>query len=117
MKRYENTTLITGSVEGRQIDDVLIVDRSPEGNRRIIMARDARLEQSPSQPGVVSLALDNVFTQLSYPKEGDRYDYTLSDSMVYYDTSEEHLERHHWRPDAVLHELRRRLEADHPQIG
>jgi lipopolysaccharide export system permease protein len=83
VKRYENTTLITGSVEGRQINDVLIVDRSPEGNRRIILARDARLEQRPDQPGVVSLALDNVFTQLSYPKEGDRYDYTLSDSMVY----------------------------------
>ena len=83
VKRYENTTLITGSVEGRRINDILIVDRSPEGNRRIITARDARLDQSPDQPGVVSLALDKVFTQLSYPKEGDRYDYTLSDSMVY----------------------------------
>jgi lipopolysaccharide export system permease protein len=83
VKRYENTTLITGSVEGRRINDILIVDRSPEGNRRIITARDARLEHSPDQAGVVSLALDSVFTQLSYPKEGDRYDYTMSDSMVY----------------------------------
>lgn len=83
VKRYENMTLITGSVEGRRINDILIVDRSPEGNRRIITARDARLDQNPNQPGVVSLALDNVFTQLSYPTEGDRYDYTMSDSMVY----------------------------------
>jgi lipopolysaccharide export system permease protein len=83
VKRYENTTIITGAVEGRRINDILIVDRSPEGNRRIITARGARLEQTADQAGVVSLALDKVFTQLSYPKEGDRYDYTLSDAMVY----------------------------------
>ncbi len=83
VKRYEATTIITGPVVGRQIRDVVIVDKSVEGNRRIITADDARLDESSAQPGVVSLTLDHVFTQLSYPRDGDRYDYTTADSMVY----------------------------------
>jgi lipopolysaccharide export system permease protein len=83
VKRYENTIIITGAVEGRTISNVLIIDRSPEGNRRIITAREARLDESAGQSGAISLSLDTVFTQLAYPKEGDRYDYTLSDSMIY----------------------------------
>jgi lipopolysaccharide export system permease protein len=83
VKRYENTTIITGAVGGRKIGDILIIDKSPEGNRRIITARDARLDQAEGQAGVISLTLDKVFTQLSYPREGDRFDYTTSDSMVY----------------------------------
>jgi lipopolysaccharide export system permease protein len=83
VKRYENTTIITGSVDGRQLRDILIVDKSVEGNRRIITAAAARLDESSEQGGIVSLALDHVFSHLSYPRDGDRYDYTLSDSMVY----------------------------------
>jgi lipopolysaccharide export system permease protein len=83
VKRYENTTIITGAVEGRKIGDILIIDKSPEGNRRIIAAQDAHLDQAEGQSGVISLTLDKVFTELSYPKEGDRFDYTTSDSMVY----------------------------------
>jgi lipopolysaccharide export system permease protein len=82
VKRYENTTIITGAVEGRRIDNILIIDKSPEGNRRVIMAKDARLDQSAGQ-AAVSLTLDKVFTQVAYPRDGDRYDYTVSDSMVY----------------------------------
>ncbi len=83
VKRFENTTIITGAVEGRQMRDILIVDKSVEGNRRIITAEAARLDESTEQGGIVSLTLDHVFSQLSYPRDGDRYDYTLSDSMVY----------------------------------
>jgi lipopolysaccharide export system permease protein len=83
IKKYEDTTIITGQVEGRRIKDLLIIDKSPEGNRRIILAKDAHLEESRTQKGVVSLTLDSVFSQASYPSEGDRYDYTTSQSMVY----------------------------------
>jgi lipopolysaccharide export system permease protein len=83
VKRYENTTIITGAVVGRKVGDILIIDKSAEGNRRIITARDAHLDETEGQSGVISLTLDKVFTELSYPREGDRFDYTTSDSMVY----------------------------------
>jgi lipopolysaccharide export system permease protein len=83
VKRYENTTIITGGVEGRKLENLLIIDRSPEGNRRVITAREAQLEDDAANQGVIALTLQSVFSQLSYPREGDRYDYTLSDSMIY----------------------------------
>jgi lipopolysaccharide export system permease protein len=83
VKHYENTVIITGGVVGKEIHDILIVDKTPEGNRRLITARAARLDESATQGGVVSLTLDQVFSQVSYPKEGDRYDYTTSRTMVY----------------------------------
>ena len=83
VKRYEDTTIITGGVQGRRISDIFIIDRSPEGSRRIITAREARLDQSEDRGGSVSLTLDKVFTEVSNPHDGDRYDYTLSDSLVY----------------------------------
>ena len=83
VKRYENTTIITGGVVGRQIRDLVIVDKSIEGNRRIITAEDARLDESSERGNIVSLALDHVFSQLSYPRDGDRYDYTTADTMIY----------------------------------
>ncbi len=83
VKRYENTTIITGAVEGRQIRDLVIVDKSVEGNRRVITAADARMDESSERGNIVSLALDRVFSHLSYPRDGDRYDYTTADTMIY----------------------------------
>ncbi|HUI71926.1 MAG TPA: LptF/LptG family permease, partial [Spirochaetia bacterium] len=83
IKKYENTTIITGEVEGRRIRGILIIDKSPEGNKRIITAKEAHLEESRVQRGVVSLTLESVFTEVSNPADGDRYDYTTSQSMVY----------------------------------
>ncbi len=83
IKKYENTIIITGGVEGRRITDVLIIDKTAEGNRRLILAKAASLSESAEARGVVSLTLDKVFSQVSLPKEGDRYDYFFADSMVY----------------------------------
>jgi lipopolysaccharide export system permease protein len=83
VKRYEDTTIITGDVEGGTIRDLVIIDRSPDKNRRIITARSAALAESPEQKGVVTLTLDGVFSHVSSPAQGDRYEYTLSTRMVY----------------------------------
>jgi lipopolysaccharide export system permease protein len=83
VKRYEDMTIVTGGVQGRRISDIFIIDRSPEGNRRIISARDARLDPAGDRGGAITLTLDDVFTQVSNPKDGDRYDYTLSDTLIY----------------------------------
>jgi lipopolysaccharide export system permease protein len=83
IKKYENTVIVTGDVDGKRIKDVVILDRLPEGNKRVITARSASLSESAENKGVVSLKLEDVFSQVGFPKEGDRYDYFLADSMVY----------------------------------
>jgi lipopolysaccharide export system permease protein len=83
IKKFENTVLVTGDVEGKRIGQLLIIDRSPEGTRRVITAGSAALSESAESRGAVSLTLNDVLSHESYPREGDRYDYTLSRSMVY----------------------------------
>lgn len=83
VKKYEDTTIITGDIEGTTLRDLLIIDRSPERNRRVITARAASLGESAEQKGVISLTLEDVFSQVSDPKQGDRYEYTVSSRMVY----------------------------------
>jgi lipopolysaccharide export system permease protein len=83
VKRYEDTTIVTGDIEGTTIRDIVIIDRSPEKNRRIITAGSATLGESGEQKGVISLTLDEVFSQVSDPRQGDRYEYTVSRRMIY----------------------------------
>lgn len=82
IKRLEDVTIVAGTVEGTTFRDVVLIDRSPERSRRIITARSARLEER--RRGVVSLVLEGVFTHASFPAEGDRYDYTTSEELVYH---------------------------------
>jgi lipopolysaccharide export system permease protein len=81
IKKLDDLTVVTGTVEGRTFRDVVLIDRTAERSRRVITARTARLEER--ERGVVSLVLEDVFTQANFPKDGDRYDYTTSREMVY----------------------------------
>jgi lipopolysaccharide export system permease protein len=81
IKKLDDVTVITGPVEGPIFRNVVLIDRAAERNRRVIAARSARLEER--ERGVVSLVLEGVFTHASFPREGDRYDYTTSGEMVY----------------------------------
>jgi hypothetical protein len=83
VKRYEDTTIVTGDIEGTTIKDLLIIDRTAERNRRIITAKGASLSENAEQKGVISLTLDEVFSQVSNPRERERYEYTLSREMIY----------------------------------
>lgn len=83
VKKVDNTVIVTGDVEGNTLRNVLIIDKTADDDRRIITARKASLRES-AQRDVISLELDDVFTQQGYAKEeGDRYDYTVARSMVY----------------------------------
>ena len=83
VKRYEGATIITGPVDGPRIGDIVILDKTSDGTWRLIMARSARLEQAADQD-TVTLALDHVFMQVSYPKDANnRFDYTTADTLAY----------------------------------
>jgi lipopolysaccharide export system permease protein len=81
IRKLDDVTLVTGTVEGRVFHDVVLLDRTAERSRRVITARTARLEER--ERGVVALVLEGVFTHASFPGDGDRYDYTTSGELVY----------------------------------
>jgi len=81
IKKIGDVTIVAGTVEGRTYRDVVLIDRSADRSRRVITASSARLEER--ERGVASLVLSDVFTHASFPKEGDRFDYTTSTELVY----------------------------------
>jgi lipopolysaccharide export system permease protein len=82
VKRFKDTVVITGNVEGSTIDDVLILDKTSDGERRLIMARKAELKDT-GQTGL-SLDLDNAFIQSSKEIARRDYDYASSSFLRYW---------------------------------
>jgi lipopolysaccharide export system permease protein len=81
IKRFKETVIVTGNVSGNSIEDMLILDRTGEGERRLIMAKNALFFDA----GADGLALDlrNAFIQTSKEIERRDYDYAASDSLRY----------------------------------
>ena len=75
VNRYENTTIITGHMEQQLIKDIVIIDKTQLNNKRIISAKTAALLKSEEQKSVVSLRLENVFSQISLGPHKGQYEY------------------------------------------
>ncbi|MFO7782527.1 MAG: LptF/LptG family permease [Spirochaetia bacterium] len=81
--RYRDSTLVTGNVDGEGIDDLVIIEAREGGERRVISADQARLSEEGPAPGVLSLELEDVFSQQGRAGEGGGYEYFSATSMVY----------------------------------
>jgi lipopolysaccharide export system permease protein len=81
VKRFKDTVVVTGNVEHNSIDDVLILDKTSDGERRLIMARNAELRDG----GVEGMSLDltNAFIQTSKEVARQDYDYASSSFLRY----------------------------------
>jgi lipopolysaccharide export system permease protein len=83
VKRYQDTVIVTGAIEGNRIDQITIIDREEDKRKRVITARSGSLTESTEQKGVISFRLEDVFTHVP-EKEGDStYEYSSSRSMIY----------------------------------
>jgi lipopolysaccharide export system permease protein len=83
VKRYQNAVIITGEVSGNNISDLIIIDETPEKNRRIIAAQSALLAENIDQRGVISLELQNVFSHIPDAKVKKEFEYFQSKKMIY----------------------------------
>jgi lipopolysaccharide export system permease protein len=81
VKRFNNTLVVTGPVSGNTMRDLLIMDRTNEGERRIILAKEAELKDSGM--GSLSIELKNAFTKSIKENTRDDYDYAFSSRLSY----------------------------------
>jgi lipopolysaccharide export system permease protein len=82
VKRFRDTVIVTGEVDGNAIDSVIILDKTGDGERRLIMARDARLIDGGDKG--LSLDLNDAFIQSSKEVVRDDYDYASSGYLRYW---------------------------------
>lgn len=83
VRNYQQSTIVTGSVDGRRIGDLVIVDTTDTGEQRVISASQAELTESGGEAGIVSLLLANVVTHATEPNDRGDFSYSVADSMEY----------------------------------
>ncbi|MDR3342184.1 MAG: LptF/LptG family permease [Treponema sp.] len=82
IKRFKDTVIVTGAVTGNSIGDVFILDKTSDGERRLIMAKSAELRDA----GIEGLSLDlsDAFIQSSKEIARRDYDYASSGFLRYW---------------------------------
>jgi lipopolysaccharide export system permease protein len=83
IKKYRDTTIVTGAMKAGSIYDVVIIDSPKDGASRIINASSAELLDSGDATGVISLVLKEVFIQENNPGIYDRFEYSTANRMEY----------------------------------
>jgi len=87
VKRFRDTVVVTGSVTGNVINNLLILDRTDDGERRIIIAETAELRDGGREG--LSLNLENAFVQSSKEISRDDYDYAVTENLQYWVSNED----------------------------
>ena len=79
--REKDTVIVTGPVDNKKIKDILIMDRTTEGERRMILAEEAGLEDLGN--GNIGINLKDPFVQSGRENQKKDYDYASADSLRY----------------------------------
>ncbi|MDR1253057.1 MAG: LptF/LptG family permease [Treponema sp.] len=90
VKRFKDTVIVTSTVSGNTIGDVLIMDRTGDGERRLIMANSAELKDAGKDG--LSLELEGAFIHSSKEIVREDYDYASADALYYWVPQEDLLQ-------------------------
>ncbi|MDR0554738.1 MAG: LptF/LptG family permease [Treponema sp.] len=82
VKRFKDTVIVTGNVTGNVIEDVLILDKTSDGERRLILAQQAELRDAGKEG--LSLDMKRAFIQSSKEVARRDYDYASSGFLRYW---------------------------------
>jgi len=87
VKRFRNTIIVSGGVDGNAVKNVLILDKTNDGERRIILASRAELKDGGRQG--LSLDLEDAFISSSKEVVREDYDYASSEILRYWVSNED----------------------------
>jgi len=82
VKRFKDTVIVTGGVKGNVIHNLLILDKTADGERRVITARTAELKDAGKEG--LSLNLENAFIHSSKERIREDYDYADTELLQYW---------------------------------
>ncbi len=81
IKNYQDSILTNGLVDSNAIHQILILDKDPDGAKRIITSEIGYLDKSI--PGVIQLVLRGVTLLSVGGREKERYTYSFAEQMSY----------------------------------
>ncbi|RPJ05614.1 MAG: YjgP/YjgQ family permease, partial [Spirochaetaceae bacterium] len=81
--KQQNIVIITGDVDDQYLHDIVIFDRTDTQDRRVIRADRATVRNHPEQADVISLRLEDVFSQTIDAQNHEQFEYSRASSMEY----------------------------------
>ncbi|MDR2660218.1 MAG: LptF/LptG family permease [Spirochaetaceae bacterium] len=81
VKEFKGTMVITGNISGRRISDLIILDKTTDGERRVIMAKNAEFIDAGDEG--LRLDMENAFIQSTKESVHNDYDYAKSGQLRY----------------------------------
>jgi len=87
VKRFRDTFIITGDVSGNSMSNLLILDRTQEGERRLILAGNAELIDGGREG--LRLDLENAFIHSTKEIAREDYDYARAALLQYWVSNED----------------------------
>lgn len=91
VKRFKDTVIVTGNVNENIIEDILILDKTNEGERRMILASKAELKDG-GRAGL-SMNLENSFIHSTKEIAREDYDYATTNLLQYWVSNEDIMEQ------------------------
>jgi lipopolysaccharide export system permease protein len=82
VKRFQNTFIVTGDVKDSTIENLLIMDKTEDGERRVILAKSAELKDGGKEG--LSLNLNSAFVHSSKEISREDYDYANTEVLQYW---------------------------------
>jgi lipopolysaccharide export system permease protein len=81
VKNFQESILANGLVQGQSVQTLFILDREPEGSKRLIMAESAVIDKT--MEGAISLIMKNVVMHSISQTKKEEYSYSFADIMEY----------------------------------
>ncbi len=83
IKYFQDKILITGEVAGKDIDNMVIIEKNSDSDRRVITADSGSIDSSFEDKGVISFHLNRVMDHESVKRNQGEYSYSTADGMIY----------------------------------
>jgi lipopolysaccharide export system permease protein len=92
VKKFQDTVIVTGGVKDNIIENLLIMDKTENGERRIILASNAELKDGGKEG--LSLNLDSAFVHSSKELAREDYDYANTESLQYWVSNQDIIQQY-----------------------
>jgi len=92
VKKFHDTVIVTGGVKDNVIENLLIMDKTENGERRIILASSAELKDGGKEG--LSLNLDSAFVHSSKEVAREDYDYASTESLQYWVSNQDIIQQY-----------------------
>jgi len=92
VKKFQDTVIVTGGVKDNIIENLLIMDKTENGERRIILASNAELKDGGKEG--LSLNLESAFVHSSKELAREDYDYANTESLQYWVSNQDIIQQY-----------------------